>query len=255
MNRRTLLKTAAAAPLALGAQASPPEPAPFKLGIDLFSIRSSNWTPFQFLDYASKLGANLVHFSETRFLGPLDESNLRRVKEYAAKLGIEIEIGMLSICPSSKLFRPENGTAEEQLTRMITAARIVGSKIVRAVMGSMDDRKTAPIEKHIANTVGVLRNIGSRAMDVNIRIAIENHAGDMQSQELKMLIEDAGRDFVGVCLDSGNPLWTLEDPHVALDTLAPYVLTSHMRDSAVWRAPDGAEVSWVRMGQGNVGID
>jgi len=40
-----------------------------------------------------------------------------------------------------------------------------------------------------------------------------------------------------------------------LETLAPYVLTSHTRDSAVWNVPEGAGVAWTRMGEGNVGID
>ena len=51
----------------------------------------------------------------------------------------------------------------------------------------------------------VLRNIRSKAMGEGIKIAIENHAGDMQARELKTLIEKAGPEFVGVCLDSGNP--------------------------------------------------
>ena len=68
-------------------------------------------------------------------------------------------------------------------------------------------------------------------------------------------MEEAGKDFVGVCLDSGNPLWTIEDPHLTLETLHPYVLTSHIRDTAVWRVPEGAAVQWVRMGDGNIGID
>ena len=92
-------------------------------------------------------------------------------------------------------------------------------------------------------------------MDSGLKIAIENHAGDMQARELKMLIEEAGKDFVGACLDSGNPLWAIEDPHLTLETLAPYVLTSHIRDTAVWRVPEGAAVQWVRMGDGNIGID
>jgi hypothetical protein len=77
----------------------------------------------------------------------------------------------------------------------------------------------------------------------------------MQGWELRNLIEAAGKDFVGACLDSGNPCWTLEDPHATLEALYPYVLTSHVRDSAVWRTPEGAAVSWVRMGEGNVNID
>jgi hypothetical protein len=32
------------------------------------------------------------------------------------------------------------------------------------------------------------------------------------------------------------------------------VLTSHVRDSAVWDTPQGAAVAWTRMGEGNIGM-
>lgn len=252
MDRRQFLSSAAAAlavPQAAGAQAHA------KLGIDLFSLRSQNWTPFQYLDYCAKQRVQVVHFSEIRFIGSLEPENLRAVRRRAEELGIEVEIGMTSTCPTSKVFNAKAGTAEEQLARMIDSARIAGSKIVRTLLGTMEDRKTAPIERHMDAMVQVLRRSRSKAMDSGIRIAIENHAGDMQSHELKRLIEEAGPDFVGACLDSGNPCWTLEDPHVAFETLKPYVLTSHVRDSAVWRVPEGVAVAWVRMGEGDVDID
>jgi sugar phosphate isomerase/epimerase len=91
-------------------------------------------------------------------------------------------------------------------------------------------------------------------MDAGVKLAIENHAGDMQARELKALVEAAGTDFVGVCLDAGNAVWSMEDPHLVLETVAPYVLTSHTRDSAVWNTDDGTAVYWTRMGEGNVGI-
>jgi 3-oxoisoapionate decarboxylase len=251
MMRRQFLSVAAAAPLF----AAPAAKTPVKLGIDLFSLRSQGWTPFQYLDYCAARGAKLVHFSEIRFIGSLDPDNLHKVRQHAESLSLEVEIGMKSICPSSKMFDPKQGTAEEQLTRMIDAAQVVGSKIVRAVLGSGADRVPGPIEDHIHDTARVLRSVRAKAIDGNIKIAIENHAGDMQARELKMLIEEAGRDYVGVCLDSGNPLWTIEDPHLTLETLHPYVLTSHLRDSAVWNVPEGAAVTWVPMGKGNVDID
>lgn len=249
--RREFLSAVAAAPLA----AAPVKQPPVTLGIDLFSLRSQGWTPFQYLDYCAGRGAKLVHFSEIRFIGSLDPDNLRKVRQHAEALSLEVEIGMKSICPSSKMFDPKQGTAEQQLTRMIDSAQIVGSKIVRAVLGSGDDRRPGPIEVHINDTVQVLRNVRSKAQDNNVKIAIENHAGDMQARELKMLVEEAGTDYVGVCLDSGNPLWTIEDPHLTLNTLHSHVLTSHLRDSAVWKVPQGAAVTWVPMGKGNVNID
>ena len=72
--RRTILGMAAAAPFAMAA----PEPAPaVRLGIDLFSLRSQGWTPFELLDYSAKQGAKVVHFSEIRFIGNLEPDNLR----------------------------------------------------------------------------------------------------------------------------------------------------------------------------------
>ncbi|MBV9034392.1 MAG: sugar phosphate isomerase/epimerase [Acidobacteriaceae bacterium] len=251
MNRREFLAVAAAAAPLTAAGGKPN----VKLGIDLFSLRAQNWTPLQYLDYCAERKVQVVHFSEIRFIGGLAPENLRAVREHAAKLGLEVEIGMKSICPTSKMFDPKEGTAEEQLGRMMEAANIVGSPIVRAVLGSADDRKPGPIEARIEDTVKVLRNVRSKVLDHHVKIAIENHAGDMQARELKMLVEEAGTDFVGVCLDSGNPLWTLEDPHLTLEVLHPYVLTSHLRDSAVWKVPQGAAVTWVQMGRGNVGIN
>ena len=250
LTRRSLLGLAAAAPFAL----ADPVPA-VKLGIDLFSLRSQNWTPFQLLDYSAAQKAKVVHFSEIRFIGSLEPDNLRAVRRHAEGLGIQVEIGMKSICPTSKMFDAKAGTAEEQIARMLDAAKLVGSPIVRAVLGSSEDRKPGPIEMHIESMVKVLRNVRARVQDANLKIAIENHSGDMQGHQLKHLIEAAGPDFVGACLDSGNPAWTLEDPHVTLDALHPYVLTSHVRDSAVWRVPEGLAVAWVRMGEGNVDID
>ncbi len=253
MDRRTFLAAGAGA-LAAASRAS--AAANVKFGLDLFSVRSLGWTPFQHLDFCAKWGIKVVHFSELRFIGSLEPENLKKVRAYAGDRGIEVELGMRSICPSSTLFDPKQGTAEEQIARAAEAAVLVGSKIVRCFLGQAADRSKEPgIEGHIENTVKVLRNARSRIVDAGLKVAIENHAGDMQAREVKTLIEGAGKDFVGSCLDSGNPLWTLEDPHLTLDTLAPYVLTSHIRDTSLWNTPQGIAVAWTRMGEGNIGIE
>ena len=262
-DRRTFVKTLGAATLALGAPAqgalasmaqAQKSAAPVRFGVDMYSLGQQNWTPFQQMDFAAKWKVKVVHFSEIRFLGNLEPDNLRKVRARADELGLDLEIGMRSICPTSAMFDKAQGTAEEQLGRMVDAAKIVRSPIVRAVLGSGADR-SGGIEKHIDSMVAVLKNARSKVMDAGVKVAIENHAGDMQARELKMLVEAAGPEFVGVCIDSGNPVWTIEDPHLTLETLAPYVLTSHMRDSALWNTPEGAAVRWTRMGDGNMGME
>jgi len=196
-----------------------------------------------------------VHFSEIRFLGSLEDEHVKKVAAHARRLGIELEIGMRSICPTSTLFDPKQGSAEEQLRRVIRAANLAGSKLVRCFLGSSLDRTGAvPLSAHIENTAKTLRAVRGYAQDQNVRVAVENHSGDMQARELKGLIELAGKDFVGAVIDSGNPVWALEDPHLTLETLAPYILTSHVRDSYLWKTPEGIAVQWTPMGQGNVDI-
>ena len=251
MNRRAFV---AAGCGTLAQAAWPPAEKRARLGLDVYSLRSQPWTAFQVLDFCAKWNLEVVHFSEPRFLGSLEPEHLAKVRDYARERHIEIQAGMLSICPTSRLFDRTGGTAEQQIARMAGVARTLGSPLIRAVLGNSGDR-SGPIEAHIESTVRVLRNVRSLVMDNNLKIAIENHAGDMQARELKALIEAAGSDFVGACLDSGNPLITIEDPHLTLEVLAPYVLTSHVRDTAVWHTPGGAAVAWIGMGDGDIGID
>ena len=227
-----------------------------KLGADIYSLRLQRWDAFQHLEYAHQIGLDLVHFSD---LGPfenLDDAYLERVKARADGLGIEIEVGMLSICPTSNIFSGKRGTAIEQLREMLHLADLLGSRIVRCVLGSNADRLgELPLEAHVQATIETCRAVREEALELGIKIAIENHAGDVQGRELRALIEEAGPEYVGACIDSGNPLWVAESPFVTLEHLAPYVVTSHVRDTAVWEHPRGAAVQWVAMGDGTIGID
>ena len=87
-------------------------------------------------------------------------------------------------------------------------------------------------------------------MDAGVKIAVENHAGDMQAWELVQLIELAGKEYVGANMDSGNAAWAMEDPLENLEILGPYTLTTSLRDSAIWEYADGAKVQWSAMGDG-----
>jgi sugar phosphate isomerase/epimerase len=269
-DRRTFLKTMGAAAIAMGssnavqaagaaAQTSAAAVRP-RLGLDTFSIGAQNWTPMQILDFAARMKIDVVQFSEIRFLGSadwkvaLDPANLRAIRTKADELGIKLEVGMRSIGPTSGSFDKAAGTAEEQILRMVEAAKILGSPLMRCFQGTQADRNSN-IDRHIDETVKVLRSVRTRVIDSGVKIAVENHAGDMQARELKRLIEESGKDFVGATIDSGNAMWTIEDPHLTLEVLAPYVLTSHMRDSYVFNSERGTAVQWCRMGDGNIDME
>ncbi|CAN5599275.1 hypothetical protein BH10CHL1_BH10CHL1_51240 [soil metagenome] len=227
-----------------------------KLGVDVFTLRFNDWTPFQHLDYARHIGLEVVMFPDPAFFESLDESYLRQVKTHADQLGLTLEVGMYSICPTSSSFSDKRGTAVEQLSEMLNVAHILGCKVMRTLLGSNADRRTStPLRAHIDGMLATLQAVRQQSNHLGVKIALENHAGDLLGHELKAVIEEAGPDYVGACIDSGNPVWMAESPFVTLHHLAPYVLMSHIRDSAVWPHPQGAVAQWVAMGDGTIGID
>jgi sugar phosphate isomerase/epimerase len=252
LSRRNFLAAAGAA----AAIRVPAQGASVKLGVAIGCIGANKWTPYQFLDYLAKIGDQAGQFpAGTLGVDPkaLDEAALKQVKAYGEKLGISMSLSGGSICPSSSGFNAKAGTPEEQIARGLQISRILGASMMRVVVGGAKERPQ--IETHMANTARVLKGTRSRIKDSGVKLALENHGGDFQAREIKALVEDVGTDILGVCLDSGNPLWMLEDPHMTLELLGPYAIDSHIRDSAVWRVPEGVAVRWVNMGEGNVDID
>lgn len=252
--RREFLNTLALAAMAArGFAQSPVKRRNIKLGFDNFSIRAFGWKAPQLLDYAARVKVDTVLFSDLDVYEQRTESYLKEIKAKADDLGIEIQVGTGSICPTSVAYNQRLGPAEQHLAETIRIARALGSPVARCYQGRFEDRKTpGGIEARMKDTVKVCRAVRSMAIDSNVKIAIENHAGDMQAWELAMLIEEAGRDYVGATMDAGNATWTLEDPMQNLEILGPYAVTTGLRDSMIWETPEGAMVAWTAMGEGLV---
>ena len=261
-SRRSFLQTTVLAGVALtgGLAAAPvtaaPRPRKIKLGYDNFAVRAMKWNARQLVDYAAQLNCDTVFITDFGpFEGKHDDTALTDLRKYAADQGVEILLGSWSICPTSKSFRKDWGTAEEHLALGLRMAKALGSPAFRVVLGAQNDRSTeGGIEARIADTVKVLQSQRSRALDLGVKVAVENHAGDMQAWELVTLIEAAGKDFVGANFDSGNACWTLEDPVASLAQLAPYVVTTSLRDSMIWESANGVTCAWTAMGDGGTDL-
>lgn len=226
-----------------------------KLGIDNFAVRAMGWKAEALIDYAAQLKTDSLFISDLDAFESLEDGPLQTLRKKAEDKGLQIHLGTWSICPTSRDFRPNRGTAEEHLRLGIRAAKALGSPVLRVVLGSQRDRSTpGGINARIEDTVKVLRSCRAYAVDSGVKVAMENHAGDMQARELVQLIELAGREYVGANMDSGNAVWTLEDPMLSLEILGPYTLTTSLRDSAIWESENGATVAWTAMGEGTTDL-
>ncbi len=253
-NRRTFLAAAGAATLAgLHRTAGAAETGKMKLGFDNFSVRAFDWKAPQLVDYAASLNADTLLLSDLDVYESLEADYLGKVAAQAKEAGVEIQAGTGSICPTSKSYNEKKwGKAEDHARLLIRTAKQLGTPVARCYLGSRRDRDgEGGIYRHMDEMVKVLKAVQAEAQDAGVKIAIENHAGDMQSWELVDLIKEAGESFVGATMDPGNAAWTLEDPMLNLETLGPYVVTTGIRDTAVWETDKGAMAMWANMGQGN----
>ncbi|MEJ7710893.1 MAG: hypothetical protein WKF84_13770 [Pyrinomonadaceae bacterium] len=80
-------------------------------------------------------------------------------------------------------------------------------------------------------------------------MGIENHK-DWLADELAWMLCRVSSSYLGACVDFGNNLALLEDSVEVAEKLAPFVVTTHLKDMALTPYDHGFELSEVALGDG-----
>jgi sugar phosphate isomerase/epimerase len=221
----------------------------FPLGYNTYSLRAFRWHDLQLLEYATAQKLDAVYLQDSVDPGNNDPAHWKELKETASQLGLELHGGDAGAMP-----RTTDGI-ESSLARLregIRHAVGIGSKLVRfRAAGDRASMPPGPVEKTMEAMIRLLRSVRSEAMDARVKIAIENHK-DMFCRQTRQVIDAAGNDFVGSYLDTGNPVFVMEDPLATVETLGPVAVMLHLRDSVVYESRNGIAVQWVPLGEGVV---
>lgn len=94
-----------------------------------------------------------------------------------------------------------------------------------------------------------LREFAPRIEKHRLQVGIENHK-DWLTDELAGILRTINRPCLGACVDFGNNLAMLEDPVALVETLAPFAITTHVKDMAVQKTDRGFLLSEVPLGEG-----
>ena len=208
------------------------------------------WHDLQLIDYTASLKLDSIFLQDSIDPGLMDPAHWTKVREYAREKGMqELLTGGGAILPKT----PDGFEASvKTLEQNIIRAKGLGSPIVRCLLaGERATMPPFPLEQNLEMAVKILRAARTRAMDAGVKLAIENHK-DIQAYETRRVIETAGKEFVGSYLDTGNPVFVLEDPMTTVEELGPYAVCVHLRDSVIYEHPRGAAVQWVPLGEGVV---
>jgi sugar phosphate isomerase/epimerase len=222
----------------------------YPLGFNTYCLRAFRWPDLKLLEYAASLKLDAVFLQDSLDPAAQDPAHWREVKDAAQRLGLKLETGGGASLPRNLNDIQPPVTA---LRNNIKRAAAMGSPVVRTLIAG--DRyalpKGVPIDKIVETMIKVYRAVRSEAMDAGVKLAVENHK-ELLCWQTKQVIEGAGKEFVGSYLDTGNPVFVMEDPMETVETLGPLAVTFHLRDSVIYETKNGAAVQWVPLGEGVV---
>jgi len=221
----------------------------FPIGLNTYCLRAMRWPDRKLLEYTAGLKLDAVFLQDSVDPGTNDPAHWKDVKDQAAALNLHLETGTGASLPRT----PDRFDASVKLlTDAIKRASGMGSKLVRTLIAS--DRAAlppGPVEQHIETMIRLFRTVGPQARDAGVKFALENHK-DLLCWQTRQVIEGAGKDIAGSYLDTGNPVFVMEDPMETVETLGPLAVTFHLRDSVVYETKRGIAVQWVPLGEGVV---
>ncbi len=176
--------------------------------------------------YAAKRGLDAVQCCE----------NLPWPSNKAVPKGLIIETGCRGI--------------GDHLLQHLELAQQHRSGFVRLVIDDEEDQPS------FEEAVQRLRPYAQRFREAGVTLGIENH-DRFPSRMLRELVEELGRDWAGIVLDTANSLGCLEGIETVVDTLGPYVVNLHAKDVRAVRKPDmlGFDIVGTPFGAGDIDFD
>lgn len=253
-SRRDFLAAAAVAPLAAAFTQRPPQLVP-RYGIAWTSIpirmrqaaqRDPNRKPAvpaeDFIKLCHSFGASGCQMGFDQLVSQ-DAAYLKTVRALLEERQMFLELGV-----SARLLE-----SADSLARVAAAAHQLGVERLRIACLSgrrYEDFTELKKWQDFANHwKQVLQQAEPLLKQHRLRAGIENHKDWLADEQVEIL-KSISSPYLGACVDFGNNVSLLEDSLEVARKLAPYVVTTHLKDMAVRPYEEGFELSEVALGEG-----
>ncbi len=190
----------------------------------------------QLLEKAAKMEFTAVQLAR-RNIPDWDLVTLVRLRGRAAELGLSLHLST-------------NLLAGEHLADMLRAANTLGATQVSVglsqLRGNVKERQTR-LERLLRELEPAIKT----AERYKVTLALENGC-HTAAADLAAFVQAAQSEWVGACFDMGNALTVPESPVEAIDVLAPFCKSVHLKDMQVYRTQQGITLINCPLGEGTV---
>lgn len=255
VSRRVFLATLAAGSATLAARLRAAESSRMCLAYTSFAVRmlqgrdilkstAAALPATGLLDLTEKFWAGGAQIDMSQFESH-DPRYLKQVRARAEKAGLWLELSV----PSRYL---ESAEAYAEMAGVAAALGVDRIRVALLYGRRYESFKTRDAWLEFSRKWRTqLAAIRSTVDRYPVSVGLENHK-DFTAVELAGLVRDLQSPRIGVCVDFGNNISLLEDPLETIRTLAPFAVTTHIKDMAVRPYAEGFELSEVPLGEGLV---
>lgn len=197
--------------------------------------------PLTFLKYCQSLGAGGMQAS----LGMMTADAVRQLRAFAEKHDLFIDA----------IIKPPKDRGDlSRFEAEIKTAREVGVQAARTTIipGRRYERfKTlAEFREYEQRGRKTLELAAPVVEKHRVPFAVENHK-DQRIDERIALYKHLDSEFIGACVDTGNSFALLDGAYEAIEALAPYAFTVHLKDQALQEYDVGFLLGDIPLGQGS----
>jgi len=207
-------------------------------------IRQTPQSAEKFIELCRNFGADGCQMDIAR-LTSNDPDYLKGIRALLEQKGMFLELAV-----SAKMLGDPQGLS----AAAATATQLGVSRLRTAMLSGRryeDFAEMPKWEEFVATSQTIIRQAEPVLRKHQLLLGIENHK-DWLVDDLVDLLRRTSSQFVGACVDFGNNLALLEDSLDVARKLAPYAVTTHLKDMAVQRYDQGFELSEVPLGEGVV---
>ena len=193
-------------------------------------------TPFDLMDKATSLGAEVVQFGDNLPLEHYDDSVLNEIRSYAEERGLELELGMRKATP-------------DRIAEHVRITEKIGGRFLRVITDGADYKPTYDeCLKVFAETATLLEEAG-------VTIGIENH-DRFKTREYAKMVKSLNHPLIGMTVDTLNSMSIEESIDEVLDNAAPFCACLHIKDYEIKRynGGGGLKISGTCLGTGRLDL-